>query len=581
MDRGKILGFVFVSLMLTAMQINAGEINLKSYTEQPVYYENDQIILIYEIENTSYEGIVNPSLEDFEIVKKQLQGPITSMVSINGNTTYTKSFKMYFLLKPKKTGVLRIPVAELYAEGKKYTAPAFNVEVRSLGDMEEVLDKGRVVKVNISNPYPYVGEAFTVKFELQTLDQIESAEQFNKGLEPVNYGTFHAKDITDHQGKQVRVSGKTVTIVELQKSVLFPVKEGVFKVPARTLEYTVPLYRQMGFMRVQTGNEIRTVTVPEVTIKVKALPNAPEDFSGLVGQYNLTAKSDKTKLQVNDALTQRYILEGTGNTFVFDGLELKWPEQWEVFDPTVNDQSKITSAGYKGAKVLEYVAIPRQNGEYKTPEVKLSYFNLKTKKYERLFAPSGTLLVEGEAGGNAVFGQGNVVKRKIEGNSQEEVRYISLDDGSSNLGWKGYFGSNSPLVFAGSIASAALLLFFFYRPKEQTIEEQLDRKRKLAFKTASKVLKEAEKELGKDGNAFYHQVELAFNAFLKDKLGLTNSDFNREELKDKLEAINLSKEEVEEVLTLQAKCGMARYSPIGVDQKTVFEEVRRIIEKLA
>mgnify|MGYP000494251460 CR=1 FL=1 len=81
--------------------------------------------------------------------------------------------------------------------------------------------------------------------------------------------------------------------------------------------------------------------------------------------------------------------------------EVKFPEDFEVYDPKVDNKFRLTNSGLSGSKVIEYLAIPRNAGTYKIPAVKFSYFDINSRSYKTLTTEEYELHVEKGAGNAA------------------------------------------------------------------------------------------------------------------------------------------------------------------------------------
>ena len=73
--------------------------------------------------------------------------------------------------------------------------------------------------------------------------------------------------------------------------------------------------------------------------------------------------------KTNDAVTVKLVISGTGNLKLLSNPEVKFPEDFEVYDPKVDNKFRLTNSGLSGSKVIEYLAIPRNAGTYKIPAV--------------------------------------------------------------------------------------------------------------------------------------------------------------------------------------------------------------------
>ena len=90
------------------------------------------------------------------------------------------------------------------------------------------------------------------------------------------------------------------------------------------------------------------------------------------------------ELKTNDAITIKLVISGTGNLKLISNPEIKFPDDFEVYDPKVDNQVRLTREGLTGNKVIEYLAIPRHAGTYKIPGVSFSYFDIRSKSYKTL-----------------------------------------------------------------------------------------------------------------------------------------------------------------------------------------------------
>ena len=129
----------------------------------------------------------------------------------------------------------------------------------------------------------------------------------------------------------------------------------------------------------------KTLTTPAINIDVTALPSGkPAGFSGGVGEFSISSSINSTDVKTNDAITIKIVISGTGNMKLIANPEVEFPEGFEVYDPKVDSQVRLTANGLTGNKIIEYLAIPRHAGDYKIPAVSFSYFDIKSKSYKTL-----------------------------------------------------------------------------------------------------------------------------------------------------------------------------------------------------
>ena len=571
-------------LSFVALHLSAGEVKFSASTDKKSYYDFEQVRFTLKIENADYKKVEMPTFQDFDLIRHYVNSSSShSIVIINGKRVSEggDSYQVVFELKPKKKGQLRLPDCKMEYEGKVYKTNSFTIEVKELDVSQNDLNKDRFVKVEVSNRSPFVGEPTTVTYTLYTVDQISEAAQLKKGMKIKNFGTIHAKELSQLSSSRVNMNGKVYTLLELHKTLLMPVKEGEFVIPSQTLEYVAYQYYRESWFSTRKEEVPYAVQIPEVKLKVKRLPTPPSDFSGLVGSYELSLKADKETLPVNDALTVRYTISGTGNSFAFRDLDLAWDSGWEVFEPKMEDGTKVAANGYRGSKVFEVVAIPRQGGELQVPGYSLSYFDLRSRSYKHLTAEGLTIEVTGDGGASGPYISSDVpLRRKVELGGENELRYVKSTYSSYNDGWRGYFGTSTALFVGGGLSLASALLFLFYTPRKRSEQELKAERKSKAFKATMKRLDQIEKVIQEDPNQFYHELETAFDTYLRDKLMLEQVELSREVLSEKLKSVVKEEQLVDQVLRLQGQCSMARYSPIGVNPQVLLEEIKTTLNRL-
>ena len=87
-------------------------------------------------------------------------------------------------------------------------------------------------------------------------------------------------------------------------------------------------------------------------IHIYPLPTGkPADFSGGVGEFNISSSINSKELKTNDAITIKLGISGTGNLKLISNPEIKFPDDFEVYDPKVDNQVRLTREGLTGNKV--------------------------------------------------------------------------------------------------------------------------------------------------------------------------------------------------------------------------------------
>jgi BatD DUF11 like domain len=127
-----------------------------------------------------------------------------------------------------------------------------------------------------------------------------------------------------------------------------------------------------------------TIDSPSLQLKVLSLPKEgrPNDFSGAVGDFQVSSDTSATRVAAGDPLTLRLHIRGAGNFDRVDAAMFDHLDHWKTY-PAKSAFTASDPAGDKGEKVFEQPLIASQAGEQSIPSLEFSYFNPNTQRYER------------------------------------------------------------------------------------------------------------------------------------------------------------------------------------------------------
>jgi hypothetical protein len=122
-----------------------------------------------------------------------------------------------------------------------------------------------------------------------------------------------------------------------------------------------------------------TVTSPQVVFHVVPLPteNQPPDFSGAIGDFDLTVSADRQEIEIGEPLTLTMTISGSGN---FDRVEAPvFPESpdWKTYSPT----STFAGQANTDSKNFEQAIVARNQTVKEIPALSFSYFDPAKKSY--------------------------------------------------------------------------------------------------------------------------------------------------------------------------------------------------------
>lgn len=322
---------------------------------------------------------------------------------------------------------------------------------------------------------------------------------------------------------------------------------------------------------------------PKLTVDVKSLPaGKPTDFSGGVGEFTISSSINSTDVKTNDAITIKLVISGTGNLKLVSDPEVKFPEDFEVYDPKVDNKFRLTNAGLSGNKVIEYLAIPRNAGTYKIPPIKFSYFDIKSRSYKTLTTEEYVVQVA-KGAGNATQTIANFTNKEDLKVLNEDIRFIKQNDVKLMPKGEYFYGSTAYWLFYLIPGILFITCFVLYRKQIAANANAARVRTKKANKVAVKRMKQAEKLLAANKkDEFYDEVLKALWGYISDKLNIPVSRLSKDNIEEELLKYGVSDDLIKEFLNALNSCEFARFAPGDANQAMdkVYTESFEVISKM-
>src|SRR5690554_116168 len=572
---------IFLVALLTGnIAVSEAQVTFKATAPASVV-EGEQFRLSYVL-NQEGRDLRLPDLSDFDI----LFGPSTSTSfsqrTINGKTTSERSVTYTYILVAKTTGTFTIGPASISVDGANYQSNSLKVEVLppdekssqssrgggSSSGSATVSDNDAFIRAIVSKNNPYEQEGFTVTFRLYTTLNIVN---FGRIQFPEFEG-FMVEEIdvpVNQQLQMERYNGRNYYTADLRKTLLFPQKSGQITIPSGRLEmvFSVPSGRSVttffGSQELMVDVNKTLVTNP-VVINVKPLPaNRPASFANAVGTFTMKPNINTTQLRANEAISLRLEISGTGNMKLISNPVVEFPSNFEVYDPTVTNALNVTSNGLTGIRTVEYMAIPRYEGNYTIPPVEFSYFDINTNSYKTLTTEEYSLqIAKGDPGSITSSNFVNQQDVRVE----QDIRFLKT--GEPNYHSISNFLAGSLNYWLWYIIPFVLLVVLFIINRKQARENAnvaLMRNRK-ANKIAIKRLKLAEKYLKEQKKEnFYDEVLRAIWGYFSDKLSIPVANLSKNNIENELSKNGISGELISRFMQILDTCEFARYAPAESD----------------
>jgi len=539
--------------------------------------------------NTDGDDFEPPNFENFTVVG----GPSQSINNswINGVRSFSKSYS--YFLAPKKRGEFTIGQATIEIDGEIYKTLPIKITVTAAIDKpKDPNDPNYIASQNIhlvaeiSNTNPYLNEAITVVYKLYVA-QGTGVRNWRE-LDSPRYSDFWSQNIDVKGVNNIQngtYKGEDYRYVVLKKAVLYPQKIGKLIIEPLSLDVTVevPSQRRDIFGRSTTPVN-RTISSGNRTINVKPLPEneKPKDFSGAVGNFDLKVTTNKQTLKATEALELKVSVSGKGNLKLFRLPKLVLPSALEVYEPEHSENVQIRGSGMQGAISDTYTVVPNFQGSYPIPNVSFSYFDLKTKRYKTL--TSERLIIEVNEGPVSASSTNNstpgIVTENIISPNLNQFSSFKTTTTLRPIVSKPFFNSNLFwLLLLGPFLLIPLIMLMVRNRMTRALDVSGNKIRK-TNRLARKYLSAAKKSLGKK-EEFYNALERALYNYLKSKLRLETSEFNKEKIEELLGDQNVNSTTLEGFISLLTSCELARYTPLStVDMQNDYSKAASIINAL-
>ena len=595
------LVFLWMALFATMLNVWADDEVTFTTSAPDAVAVGDQFRLSYIVNTRNVKDFRAPSIQGFDV----LMGPSrsTSVNIINGNRSESITFT--YILMATKEGEYTIPGATLSAKGNQMISNSVKIKVlpedktstNSGGGQGNVPGRSGTsisnsdlfITSTLSKTNVYEQEAFLLTYKIYTVVDLRGFDN----VKLPDFKGFHSQEVelpTNRRWGLEHYKGRNYHSTIFRQFVLFPQQAGKLTIDPARFDASVSIVQEVDdpfeafFNGGANSFQVRKMlTTPKLTIDVKALPSGkPAGYSGGVGTFNISSSINSTQVKTNDAITVKVVISGTGNLKLVAEPEIKFPEDFEVYDPKVDNQFRLTSTGLSGNKVIEYLAIPRNAGTYKIPPVQFSYFDIKTQSYKTLSTEEYVVQVE-KGEGNATQTIANFTNKEDLKILNEDIRFIKQNEVTLTPKGVFFFGSTGYWLFY-VVPGVLFIAFFVIYRKQIAANANVARVRtKKANKVAVKRMKLAGKLLASNQReAFYDEVLKALWGYISDKLNIPVSRLSKDNIEEELQKVGVQAELIKEFIDALDQCEFARFAPGDPNQAMdqVYKASFEVISKM-
>ena len=538
-----------------------------------------------------------------------LIGPNRSMQSsyqmINGHTSSTSSITYTYIVAATKNGTFTIPPAHVVVNGKAIASNAIKIQVSGTpqsgsssrqrqndDDGGEMRDAGSrisgsdlFIKVTANKKRIHEQEPVLLTYKVYTLVQLTQLRGDMPDLK-----SFYTQEVDLPQQKSFtieHVNGRPYRTCTWSQYVMFPQMTGKLQIPSITFEGIVIQQNRnvdpfeaffnggSGYVEVK-----KKIVAPGIEIQVDPLPTRPANFSGGVGQFNVSAQLNKTETKANDPVSMRIVVSGTGNLKLIKEPIVNFPKDFDKYDPKITEQTKLTANGLEGSKIYDILIVPRHQGKYEIPPVEFTYFNTATNQYETAKSEAFILdVAKGSGAGTVSDFSGQEDLKEL----NKDIRYIKTGPADVQ-GFDGFFfGSVAYWVSLAILALIFISLFVIFRQRAIDNANVTKMRGKKANKVATKRLKKAAK-LMKDNkpSEFYDEVLRALWGYVGDKLSMPVEQLSHDNISQRLAERQVDESTIAQFMEALDECEFERYAPGDPkgNMNKVYEKAMTAIERI-
>ena len=585
-------------LLMTAVVARAASFTVEAPRQ---VVEGNKFNVTFVLSNGEGSSFSPPEVDGAKLIYGPSVSHSYSSSWVNGKSSSSSSEEYTMIYKATQAGKCHIGPASIVVGGKRMATRALTIEVLPSGSSQpsqqtqrtpgaptpysdpmtqsadkEVSGKDLFVRIEMSKPRVYEQQAVVCTIKLYTKYQVS---QFMPTIQP-SFDGFLIEEIPMQPSlnKVETFNGQQYMVAILKKCILYPQQSGDLTITSGNYDVSVVQFDTFksifGTISKPVEKDLK-VTSNKATIHILPLPEPkPASFTGAVGKFNVTTDMKPASgLKTYSAATYRYTIIGTGNIKYIKAPEVKFPDQFDVYDPKTDAHVNDGAGDMSGKVVMDYTFIPQYAGEFDIPEGEFSYFDPEAGKYVTLTVPARHLTVA-----------------KGEGQPSNHYRMKNMDIRpikSGDLGLKkahGYIVDNWGYwlwFLLPMLALVAVLLYYRKQLKERADVRRMRSKR--ASKVAQRRLKAARGFASRgDRNGFYAEMLNALWGYMSDKLSIPVSELSKDNINAEMEQYGIDEPLRQASMELIDKCEFAQYAPelASDDMNAVLGEAADIIDRL-
>lgn len=389
-------------------------ISVSAFVDKVQTNLEDEVLLTVSVNGQGGSDPQLPSMPAFKVIPS---GTASSIQIINGSISSSKQYS--YVLIPQAEGSFTISPITVTADGKDYKSLPLTITISHsnasikpappvampIPNFDPALPQPQTIPQGngekkgqdywiesaVNNKSPYLGEQILFTFRFYTRVQVGSAQ-----LNLPDFKDFWTEEVVPEKKYYQEINGDRFVVSE-KVLALHALKTGELSIPETELDVQVPdqtvnnLFNDPFFGFGNRQMKQKHLRAPALTLNVKNLPQpAPDNFTNLVGQFNVMASLSDKEIKTGDSTTLTVVLSGLGNIKEATlPLKIDIPNL-KVYEDKAQVETIKTEEGVRGKKTFKVALVPTQAEEFVLPEKTIQFFNPKTESYDSLPIPAFT-----------------------------------------------------------------------------------------------------------------------------------------------------------------------------------------------
>lgn len=221
------------------------------------------------------------------------------------------------------------------------------------------------VESSVDNPAPFIGQQITYSFRLYDAVGLD-----NPLYEPSDFEGFWRVDLAGVSQRLEQLNGRQYSVSEI-RTALYPTRIGDITIAPASAVLPETVFQPK-----------RELKADSVVVQAQPLPDgAPPDFSGAVGQFQMSATLDRQSIKLGEPVKLQITITGNGNIEQLPLPSVPVPSTWRSYENPSSYTAAQQDDKIIGTKTFELLIFPDQPGAQSLPVVSLSYFDPSALAY--------------------------------------------------------------------------------------------------------------------------------------------------------------------------------------------------------